>query len=165
MRLGKWLAGSLLVLSFSTAYGQRNMSEARPEIRELLVEATAKYWTNAQVDSAWNRAQRIVGLWAGILIAKLDSVNSIAGQDKYALASDYFRIRSLWRGKYQNRSPIMIVDDPYSLEIAGANVPGEYGWVHGTNLYLFPVPTGIDRYYIFYYAPPTLLTSDRKSVV
>jgi hypothetical protein len=144
----------------TTGICQRNMSESRPEIRILLAEKTAKYWTNAEIDTAWNRAQRLVGLYAGIIIPKQDTITTAAGTDAYLLNSDFFRIRSVWRGSGQNRRPITIVDDPYSLESEGAAVPSEYCWVHAGTLFLFPPPVGAEKIYIFYYAVPALRTTD-----
>lgn len=136
------------------------MSEARPEIRSLIAEKTAKYWTNAEVDTAWVRSISTVALSAGILIQKQDTVTTSSAVDQYALNSDFFRIRSVWRGLAVNRAPIQIVDDPYSLEAVGSTLPSEYCWVHQGRLVVFPIPTGAEKIYIFYYANPAHPSAD-----
>lgn len=140
-------------------FAQKDASSARPEIRMLIGEKTAKYWTNAEVDTAWARGVATIALSSGILIPKQDTVTTSSMVDQYALNADYFRIRSAWRGLSTNRSPIQIVDDPYSLEAIGSTLPSEYVWIHGAKLIVFPIPTGQEKIYLFYYADPILAFS------
>ena len=147
--------GSLLLTS--TAFAQRNMNEARPEIRSLISEATASYWTDAQVDSSWNRAQQLTALFAGILIMKYDSITITSSTDKYALPSDFYRMRAVWRGTGPNKSAIRLVDDPFTLESEGVTSLNDYAYIHGTNIFIFPFPAGTNRLYVLYYGQPPLL--------
>lgn len=147
----------LLILFWpSLLLAQKDMSSARPEIRKLLGDIQGLQYSNAAIDTAWARAVPIVALSAGILIPKQDTITTAAGTDQYALNGDFFRIRSVWRGSGTNRTPIQIVDDPYSLEQVGSSIPSEFCWVHGSRLFVFPVPTGVEKLYVFYYADPIL---------
>jgi len=149
--------GALSAILFPAAvFAQKDMSSARPEIRMQLAEKTVRFWTNAEVDTAWVRSIPVISLAAGILISKQDTITTSAAVDQYALNSDFFRIRSVWRGLATNRAPIQIVDDPYSLESVGSTLPSEYCWVHQNRLIVFPIPTGAEKLYVFYYADPIL---------
>ena len=145
-----------LALFPAVVLAQKDMSSARPEIRMQLAEKTVQFWANAEVDTAWVRAVPVVALSAGILIPKQDTITTVAGTDQYALNADFFRVRSVWRGSGTNRTPIQLVDDPYSLEAIGSTLPSEFAWIHGTKLFVFPVPTGAEKLYVFYYADPIL---------
>lgn len=147
----------LLILLWPTLlFAQKDMSSARPEIRKLLSDIPGRMYSNAAIDTAWVRAVSTVSLSSGIIIPKQDTITTASGTDQYALNADYFRVRSVWRGSGTNRTPIQIVDDPYSLEAVGSSLPSEYCWIHGTKLFVFPVPTGAEKLYVFYYADPIL---------
>lgn len=169
---------SLLLVFFSTpnlCFGQKSMAEARPEIRQLLVEKTAKYWPDIDVDSAWNRAQTQVGLLAGIVIMKMstirtlsaDSINGTgavpgkdAGKYYYRMPVDIFRLRSVFVDSGARAALFLtITDNPEAIPYLGSQTQPTYCYIQDSILFVYPPASAKERLQISYYGRPTPLTN------
>jgi len=157
----------LAILFFlpALAFAQKTMNEARPDIRLLLssTNTETRFYTDAQVDTAWARAIRIVALKAEVVVQKSDSFVTVAGTYRYLLASTMNRLRVVWKGAGVNRKLLFITNDPYISVRAGADLPAEHGYLHagasGFELKIFPTPTAVESVYYDYYARPVVPTA------
>lgn len=174
MRLKRLLLFLALVLVPGGLWAQENMTNARAEIRQLLSEQTAKFWTDAQVDTAWDRAQIQVGTLAGVLIQKFatirtpnDSLNVAAfgatkGRWFYKFGAAPVRLRSVMVDSGL-RSPLFltIVDNPGQIPYLSTQTKPTYCYLHDTVLVFYPPVdvSVIERMQISYFARPAWLTS------
>lgn len=163
----------LVLLLATPVWAQKNMNEARPEIRQLLSEQTAKFWTDAQVDTAWNRAQVQAGLLSGILIQRFATIRTLQDTAKfgteggkgfgaytYLFDSTVIRLRSVFVDSGA-RQPLYltIVDNPGSIPYLSSQTQPTYCYLHDSILVVYPKASTEERMQVTYYRRPTTLAS------
>jgi hypothetical protein len=138
------------------AIAQNDLQGIREQTRVLLGELTPQEYSTPLVDSASNRAIKEAAVLAGILIMAEDTITTAVNVDRYALNADFWRLRSVWKNLTAQRTPITIVDNPYSASGA-VGMPSEYSWVSQNSLFFFGLPTGVLKIQVFYYRLPRRL--------
>lgn len=180
----KWVLWLLLGLLPAGLQAQEDMAAARPEIRQLLSEQTAKFWTDAQVDSAWNRAQMQIGLLSGVLTQQFATIRTLKDTATYGAAGGkglgayYYKIVNIdsvttrpivrLRSVFVDsgaRQPLFltIVDNPGSIPYLASQTQPTYCWLHDTILAVYPKAATEERVQINYYARPRTLPADTSN--
>lgn len=135
---------------------QNDLQGCREQTRTLLGELIPKTYGDAMVDSAVNRGIREVAVLAGILIMAEDTLTTAVNVDRYALNADFWRLRSVWSGLTAQRTPLTIVDNPYTAA-SGIAMPSQYCFVSQNNLFIYGLTTGVLKIHVFYYRLPRRL--------
>ena len=180
----KWMMLAALLLMAAPLWAQQDMVAARPEVRQLLSEQTAKFWTDAQIDTAWNRAQMQVGLLSGVLVQQFATIRTLKDTATYGVAggkglgSYYYkivnidsvttrppvRLRSVFIDS-SARQPVFltIVDNPGSIPYLSSQTQPTYCWLHDSILAIYPKASAEERVQINYYAQTRPLPADTSN--
>lgn len=180
----KYLLTLILFLFVPPLWAQEDMTAARPEVRQLLSEQTAKFWTDAQVDTAWNRAQMQVGLLSGVLVQQFATVRMLQDSATYGagggkgVGSYYFRLINIdsvttrppvrLRSVFVDsgaRQPLFltIVDNPGAIPYLANQTQPTYCWLHDSILVVYPRAATAERMQVSYFARPRALTADTSN--
>jgi len=180
----KWILLGGLFLMAAPLWAQEDMVAARPEIRQLISEQTAKFWTDAQVDTTWNRAQMQVGLLSGVLVQQFATIRTLKDTATYGSAGGkgigayYYRIVNIdsvttrpiarLRSVFVDssaRQPVFltIVDNPGSIPYLSSQTQPTYCWLHDTILAVYPKASAEERLQISYFARPRTLVADTSN--
>lgn len=157
IRLRKTITLLGFLLATSSAFAQNDLQAGREQTRVLLGELIPKTYYDAIIDTAYNRAIRECALLAGILIMAEDTITTALNVDRYALKKDFWRLRSVWQGLTAQRTPLIILDEPTSASVGGANMPAQYCFISQNSLFIYGVTQGVIKIQIFYYKFPRRL--------
>jgi hypothetical protein len=154
----------LLLLLASSAFGQKTMTEASLEIRQLLPEVEVpNYWTKAQIDTAWVHALRETALLAGNVVMHNAKLQITAGTNLYALADTVTRVRAVYlfySADSANRPDhfLRLVDSPAQIPFLKGQLGPEYCFLSGRNLVLDPMVSATESVMVYQYIHPTFPT-------
>lgn len=139
------------------------MNEARPEIRQLIAEATAKYWTDAQIDTAWAHAIRETGLLGGVATQKRAHILTAANADSffYPLPNGTVDLRAvLVRSRAQSPPHwAIITDEPSAIPNLEVGRGVQYVYFHDTTLSVYPTSSVVETLMVYYVQHPLIPTA------
>lgn len=146
----------------------------RAQIRSDLDEATARYWTDAELNTWINEAAKDIAKRSETLLTKHTATSVVAGTNTYTLPTDVVRINGIEyveTGSTQVQ-PLHPATRPQMETIWGLNqgqlgTPQFYipwGFSPSMTVQLFPVPSIGGTLNIYYYRLPALAVSDGNSV-
>ncbi|MBP7209567.1 MAG: hypothetical protein KBA02_00060 [Paludibacteraceae bacterium] len=149
-------------------------AQLRARVRSYLDEASASYWTDNELNNWIEQAYNYYYMWViqtfDGYFAKDILMNIVAGQAKYALPSDFFKIRLLERVYPTQTIPLKFFDRIETPNIiSGAN----YGLYNvptyrfeGQNIVLEPTPDAsfTNALRLEYYPQPTTLSAESSTL-
>lgn len=153
------------------------LAQLRSRVRDRLDEASARHWTNAQIDSWINDGAEDIARVTESLLAT-GTISAVAGTQTYSLASLTPSPIRIHRIEYQRtgettKYPLeardfSVMDDTWGLsQSTHSGTPAywtAWGFHPSMTLYLYPTPNAAGTIRLFYYRLPTRRSSDGDTI-
>jgi hypothetical protein len=151
------------------------LSELRTQVRDRIDEATAKFWTDTQINSWINEGARDLARRGEVLQTR-DEITSIAGTQEYTLPSDVVRV---YRVEYEDSSQTIVpleyrdfnnMDSVWWSRQATTESTRPFwftmwGYPPDLKIIVYPTPANSDEILrVFYYSVPATVSGDEDPI-